>query len=118
MMKYVGWLLTFVAYCFFIFSTRIFQAKDYKYSAPWETFYATVARSTWAAAVGWMIYASVRGFGGKNLFLFFRKYKHLRRSTLRYFFSICIKVKPVNCAHQFYSLNGENETSGRAVSHA
>ena len=68
MMKYVGWSLTFVAYCFCIFSIKIFQAKDYKYNVPWETFYATASKPTWAAAVGWMIYASVRGFGGEKLY--------------------------------------------------
>lgn len=64
MIKWTGWLLATAAFCFCIFSFRVFQDLDYEYEPVWETCYAAFSRPLWSFGVAWVIYASVRGFGG------------------------------------------------------
>ncbi|XP_043267348.1 nose resistant to fluoxetine protein 6-like isoform X2 [Venturia canescens] len=60
----IGWLVTILAFAFCFFSLRVFQAKGYEFSTAWETFYTAVSKPLWAGGVGWIMYASVLGFGG------------------------------------------------------
>ncbi|XP_015123280.1 nose resistant to fluoxetine protein 6 [Diachasma alloeum] len=60
----LGWILSALAFAFSFFSYRIFQNVDYEWNAPWEIFYAGFGRHIWAFGICWLIYASVKGYGG------------------------------------------------------
>lgn len=66
-MRSIGWLLAAAAFVFCVLSMRNYQLEGYEYHAVWETFYTAVSRPAWSAAVAWILYACVSGFGGMTL---------------------------------------------------
>jgi hypothetical protein len=59
-----GWLLAAVGFLGVLYGMLPFQQPDYVYDALESSMYNCLHRAIWSFAIGWIIFACVKGYGG------------------------------------------------------
>lgn len=66
-MTFCGWTFSLITFSAIVFGTLPFQLLTHPYNRLESSLYLCLSRSTWAMALGWIIFACVHDKAGKYI---------------------------------------------------